>query len=155
MTGLKTLHQVHHNFSKTLLKNMHSYLHFGSGGSTFASGMSGVTPSGGALANNTNAGSFGQSALALSGSSSTNQSSDEQFKRILELLPLNSSCMNMELLEIYIAILQKLLNEVLLYLQKKSQSIRKRRRIPIVKIILCSLMDCASSFPILREYVSI
>lgn len=151
MAGLKTLHQAHHNFAKTLLKNMHSYLHFGSGGSNFASGLAGNPAVGGSLGNLSTGVPFITVGLGLGGSSSSNQSSDEQFKRIVELLPLNSRSMNMELLEIYIAILQKLLNEVLIHLQKKSQSIRKRRRVPIVKIILASLMDCANSFPILRE----
>lgn len=68
--SLKQLHNTHKNFSRTLLKNMHSYLH--------------------------------------------NQQNDDYFKRVVHLLPLNSAVLDMELLELYLAILIKIFNDMII-----------------------------------------
>jgi hypothetical protein len=104
---LKSLHQVHVNFSKTLLKNMHSYIH--------------------------------------------NQKSEDCFKRVVQLLPLASQSLNMELLELYLTILSKLLNDLILLSSKKHHSLRKRRRFAILKIVLTAMLECSTNFTILRE----
>lgn len=106
--ALKTLHRSHINFSKTLLKNMHSYLH-------------------------------------------NNSSSEDYFKRVVEILPLSSDTMNMELLELYLTILSKVLAEIVQSTQKKTNSVKKRKRITILKIVLTSLLECAGNYIILRE----
>jgi ATP-dependent Lon protease len=108
--ALRKMHSEHLNFSKTLLKNMNSYLH-------------------------------------------TSALTDEWFKKLVEILPLSTEHMTMEILEIYLAILNKIANEVLLHAQKKSTSIKKRRRVPIMKIVLTSFLECAINYPILRDYV--
>lgn len=68
--SLKMLHNTHKNFSRTLLKNMHSYLH--------------------------------------------NQQNDDYFKRVVQLLPLNSNALDMDLLELYLAILIKIFNDMVI-----------------------------------------
>lgn len=108
--ALRKMHADHLNFSKTLLKNMNSYLH-------------------------------------------TSSLTDDCFKKLVEVLPLSTDRMTMEILEIYLAILNKIANEVLLHAQKKSTSIKKRKRVPIMKIVLTSFLDCAVNYPILRDYV--
>ena len=108
LAALKSLHASHANFSKTLLKNMHSYLH-------------------------------------------NTANSDDNFKRIVEILPLPTSRMSMELLELYMTILSRLLTEVVTHTQKKTNSIKRRRRFAILGIVLMSLMESASNYPILRE----
>lgn len=106
--ALKTLHKSHSNFSKTLLKNMHSYLH-------------------------------------------NNENTEEYFRRVVEILPLSSETMNMELLELYLTILSKVLAEIVHNTQKKTNSVKKRKRFTILKIVLTSLMECAGNYIILRE----
>jgi hypothetical protein len=110
--ALKTLHAAHPNFAKTLLKNMHSYVH-----------------------------------------PQNNQGSEDCFRRVVEILPLSSRVMNIELLELYLTILSRITSEVLLNAQKKTNSIKKRRRNTILKIVLTSLLDCADNYSILREWV--
>lgn len=110
LKALRSMHEDHCNFSKTLLKNMNSYLH-------------------------------------------TASKSDDYFKKVVEILPLRSHRMNMESLEIYLAIISKIANDVLLYSQKKNASVKKRRRSTIIKVVLTALLECASNFPILRDYI--
>lgn len=110
LKALRCMHEDHSNFSKTLLKNMNSYLH-------------------------------------------TASKSDEYFKKVVEILPLRSHRMNMESLEIYLAIVGKIANDVLLYSHKKNSSVKKRRRPTIIKIVLTALLECAANFPILRDYI--
>lgn len=110
LNALRKMHSDHLNFSKTLLKNMNSYLH-------------------------------------------TSSLTDESFKKLVEILPLSTESMTMEILEIYLAILNKIANEVLFHAQKKSQSLKKRKRVPIMKIVLTSFLECAVNYPILRDYI--
>ena len=110
--ALQTLHAAHPNFAKTLLKNMHSYVH-----------------------------------------PLHNQATEDPFRRVVELLPLSSRTMNMELLELYLTILSRVITEVLAMTQKKVSSWKKRRRNIILKIVLTSLLDCADNYSLLREWV--
>jgi hypothetical protein len=110
LKALRSMHADHVNFSKTLLKNMNSYLH------------------------------------------STTKAEDH-FKKVVEILPLQTERMTMESLEIYLAILNKIANDVILHSHKKGNSVKKRRRVTIIKIVLTCLLECASNFPILREYI--
>lgn len=104
---LKSLHFTHKNFSRTLLKNMHSYLH--------------------------------------------NSENDDFFKRVVQLLPLKSEVFDMELLELYITILIKVLNELLTGIHRKNSELKKRKCIAITKIVLISVLESTRNFSIIRE----
>lgn len=107
LKSLKTLHLTHKNFSRTLLKNMHSYLH--------------------------------------------NNHSNDYFKRVVQLLPLNSEVLDMELLELYLTILIRIFNELVASCLKKGMNLKKAKRDKITKIVLASILETARNYSILRE----
>lgn len=43
-----------------------------------------------------------------------NQQNDDYFKRVVQLLPLNSNALDMDLLELYLAILIKIFNDMVI-----------------------------------------